>query len=274
MATVASQIIPSDRPKDLLSGTPRAHGLDRWIFVGTAAWFILIVLVGFIPASLIKIEMVRAGLRAPFPPILHAHAVLMGSFLLFLLAQTWLVATGRTARHRAVGPLGGLLAVALIVAGIILAPTMYHQVADGLAIAPPEARSPLQDLLLRLDNILLLQIQAGLLFGLYVALGLGARTRDSGFHKRMMVFAPAMALGAAFARMTWLPHTIPASPLSIILYQLLALAPLFIWDVIRNRRLHPAYAVLASTYLPVALASYLIWDKAWWHGTARAIMGA
>ncbi|QIK97100.1 hypothetical protein G7076_01475 [Sphingomonas sp. HDW15A] len=257
----------------MLSGTPRAHGLDRWIFVATAAWFILIVLVGFIPDSLIKIQMVKAGLRAPFPPILHAHAVLMGSYLLFLLSQTWLVATGRTSRHGAIGPVGGFLALALVVVGFILAPTMYHQVADGLRAAPPPARAPLQELLLHLDNILLLQIQAGLLFGLYVALGLGARSRDSGFHKRMMMFAPAMALGAAFARMTWLPHTIPASPLSIILYQLLALAPLFIWDIIRNRRLHQAYAVLAVTYLPVALASYLIWDRPWWHDTARAIMG-
>lgn len=273
MATVATRPIRTDRPTDRLTGTPRAHGLDRWIFVATAALYILIVLVGFIPDSLIKIEMVKAGQRAPFPPILHAHAVLMGSYLLFLLSQTWLVATGRTARHRSVGPIGGLLALALIIVGVILAPTMYHQVADAIQVAPEEARGPLQDLLLRLDNILLLQMQAGLLFGLYVVLGLSARSRDSGFHKRMMVVAPAMALGAAFARMTWIPHTMPASPVSIILYQLLALAPLFLWDVIRNRRVHRAYVVLFATYIPVALSCYFIWDRAWWHETARAIMG-
>ena len=273
MATIASGSVESDRPRDLLSGTPRAHGLDRWIFVVTAALFIVIVLVGFIPDSIMKVELVKAGQRAPFPPILHAHAILMGSFLLFLLAQSSLVATGRTSRHRAIGPVGGLLALALIVVGFILAPTMYYQVADGLRLAPPPARAPLRDLLLHLDNILLLQMQAGLLFSLYVALGLKARGRDDGFHKRMMVMAPAMALGAAFARMTWIPHTLPASPLSIILYQLLALAPLFLWDVIRNRRIHSAYVMLTATYLPVALASYLIWDRPWWHETARAIMG-
>ena len=271
MATVAQA--PLGQARDHLCGTPRAHGLDRWIFVATAVFYIVIVLIGFIPDSLIKIEMVKSGLRAPFPPILHAHAVLMGGFLLFLLGQTWLVAMGRTDRHRVIGPVGGLLALALVVVGTILAPTMYHQVSDGLAAAPPEARAQLQDILLRLDNILLLQIQAGVLFSLYVALGLGSRLRDSGFHKRMMVVAPAMAIGAAFARMTWLPHTIPTSPLSIILYQLLALAPLFFWDVIRNRRIHRAYVVLAATYVPVAAASYAIWDKPWWHETARTIMG-
>ena len=34
---------------DLLSGTPRAHELDRWIFVFMAVWFIAIVLAGFVP---------------------------------------------------------------------------------------------------------------------------------------------------------------------------------------------------------------------------------
>ena len=271
MATLAHP--PLRDVRDRLTGTPRAHGLDRWIFVVTAASYIVIVLVGFIPDSLMKIEMVKAGLRAPFPPILHAHAVLMGSYLLFLLSQTWLVATGRTAKHRAIGPVGGLLAIALVVVGFILAPTMYHQVSDGLAAAPPQSRPQLEGLLLRMDNILLLQTQAGLLFSLYVVLGLRARNGDSGFHKRMMVIAPAMAIGAAYARMTWIPHSIPASPVSIYTYQLLSLAPLFVWDVLRNRRIHRAYWVLTATYLPVVAVTYALWDKPWWHATARSMMG-
>ena len=40
------------RRPDASSGTPRAHAIDRWIFVGMAAWFILIVLVGFIPDAI------------------------------------------------------------------------------------------------------------------------------------------------------------------------------------------------------------------------------
>lgn len=271
MATISSSA--TGAPVDHLSGTPRAHALDRWIYVLSVGLFIVIVLAGFIPDSIMKIKMVEAGLRAPFPPILHAHAVLMGAFLLFLLSQTWWVATGNTARHRRFGPVGGLLAVALIIVGFILAPTMYGQVADGLAAAPPQARTPLQALLSNLDNILLLQMQAGLLFTLFIALGLGARDRDPGFHKRMMIIAPAMALGAAFARMPWLPHTMPASPLSNQLYQLLALAPLIAWDLIRNRRIHRAYVVLAAAYVPACVLVQLMWDTPWWHQAAPRIMG-
>jgi hypothetical protein len=273
MATIATGPIRQDGRRDLLTGTPRAHALDRWIYVISAAFFIVIVLVGFIPDSTMKVEMVRAGLRAPFPPILHAHAVLMGSFLLFLLSQTWWVATGKQARHERWGPVGGLLAAALVVVGFILAPTMYHQVADGLSVAPPEAHPAIRELLVRLDNILLLQVQAGVLFALFIGLGLAARQNDPGIHKRMMLIAPTMALGAAFARMTWLPTTMPHSPLAIDLYQLLALAPLFVWDVLRNRRIHRAYLILGATYVPLSLLIEFLWDTPGWHDMAHRIMG-
>lgn len=269
MATIS---LPAPLP-DALAGTPRAHALDRWIFVLMAAWFIALALAGFIPDSLMKVEMVRMGIRPPFPLVLHMHAVLMGAFLLFLLSQTWLVATGRSELHRRVGPIGGLLAVALVIVGFVLAPTMYHQVRDGLSFAPPEAQGAMRALISNLENILFLQIQAGTLFALFLVLGLSYRSRDPGFHKRLMIFAPAMALGAAFARMPWLPHTIPDSPVSILAYQWLALAPLFVWDVIRNRRLHRAYLVLVALYLPFNLLAITAWDTPWWHAFAQRVMG-
>lgn len=273
MATITSGARVGGSHPDRLTGTPRSHALDRWIFVVMAAWYIAIVLTGFIPDSMMKVTMVKAGLRPPFPLVLHMHAVLMGSFLLFLFAQAWLVATGKCELHRRIGPAGGLLAAALVVVGFVLAPTMYHQVYGGLAVAPPEAQEKIRGLLFWLDNILMLQIQAGVLFSLFIALGLVNRARDSGFHKRMMIFAPAMALGAAFSRITWLPHTIPDSPLSILAYQWLAIAPLFIWDMISNRRVHRAYWVLVATYLPCNLLVLWAWDKPWWHDAAHRIMG-
>ena len=63
MASIAEEIAGTGPQQDRLSGTPRAHALDRWIYVITAIFFIAIVLAGFIPDSLMKIEMVRAGAR-------------------------------------------------------------------------------------------------------------------------------------------------------------------------------------------------------------------
>ena len=103
MATVAETCVIDEPRADILSGTPRAHAIDRWIFVLMAGWFIALVLAGFIPSSLVKIAAVEAGERPPFPLIMHMHAMLMGSFLLLLLAQAWLVATGQVAYHMRLG---------------------------------------------------------------------------------------------------------------------------------------------------------------------------
>ena len=78
--------------------------VDRWIFVLMAAWFIAITLTAFIPSSLEKIAAVEVGMRPPFPMMLHAHAVLMGAFLVLLLVQALLVATGRQQYHQKLGP--------------------------------------------------------------------------------------------------------------------------------------------------------------------------
>jgi hypothetical protein len=273
MATIAGKTFVEERRRDLLSGTPRAHAIDRWIFVFMAAWFIVIVLAGFIPDSMMKVALVRAGARAPFPLVLHLHALAMGSFLLLLLTQAVLMATGRRALHMELGILGMVLAAALVVIGFILAPTMYHQVWGGATFGPPPVREALAPLVPLLENILLLQISAGLMFALFITISLRARGRDAGLHKRMVFLAVAVPLGAAISRMTWLPSTMPASPLSINLFVLVAIAPMFVWDVMRNRRVHEAYWIWFPVFAAVATVVNLVWDKPWWHATAKHIMG-
>lgn len=273
MATVARPFTSHDQPPDRLSGTPRAHALDRWIFVITAGLFIVITLVGFIPDSAMKLTLIKAGQRPPFPLVAHAHAVLMGSFLLLLFAQTWMMASGRCAQHKKVGIAAFVLAPLLVIVGFILAPTNYHLMWHAAQVAPPEARAALAQRIPVLDDILLLQLRIGVLFPLFLALGLSVRNRDAGLHKRMMLIAPAMALPAAFDRITWIPSSMPASPLSTSLYPLLALAPMFLWDVIRSGRVHRAYWLMLAFYGPAALLVGLAWDTPWWHATARQIMG-
>jgi hypothetical protein len=273
MATLAGGTFQADQRPDVLSGTPRASGLDRWIFVVMAAWFIAIVLIGFIPDSLMKIEMVRTGARPPFPLVLHMHAVLMGSFLLLLLAQTWLMATGRREYHMQLGIAAFVLAPALVVVGFILAPTMYHQIWDSLQTAPPEAKERLRKSLLFSENIKLVQIYAGVLFSIFIVIGLRARVRDSGLHKRMMILATAMPLPAGIDRIHWIPSTLPDSPLSPVLYTLAAVAPMFVWDVMRNRGVHRAYWIWLGLFLPAAVVVNALWDTPWWHATARQLMG-
>jgi len=272
MTTVARTSRVDEARTDGLS-SDRSAFIDRWIYVFTAVSFIVIVSLGFIPDSLSKIAAVEAGQRPPFPLVLHLHAVLMGAYLLLLLAQTWLVATGRVSWHRQLGIAGAALAAALVVVGFVLVPTIYHQVFAVAQAAPPPVKAQLAGLVMFLENIMLVQGRVGIMFAILVFLGVSARATDPGFHKRMMILSIAVALPAAFDRMTWLPTTMPASPVASDLYMLLAIAPMFAWDLFRNRRIHNAYWVWLAVAAPFTIAVHTLWDTPFWHATAKRLMG-
>jgi hypothetical protein len=250
-----------------------ARAIDRWIYVFTAVSFIVIALAGFIPDSLHKTELVRAGQQPPFPLVLHLHAVLMGSFLLLLLAQATLMAIGRPDLHRRLGRVAMVLVPAMVVVGFILVPTIYQQAWSAVQSAPPEVRTRLHDVVFIPNLLLLFQLRAGMLFPLFILIGLLARRTDRGLHKRMMFLGTATPLMAAVTRITWLPTTMPASSISTDLYMLAVVAPMFIWDVIRNRTIHKAYLIWFALNLPFAVVVELLWRSEWWRSVAPRLMG-
>src|SRR6478735_11232408 len=172
MATVAEPLTP------LTANNAVIAFVDRWIWVFTAALFVATVLAGFVPDSLAKIAAVQAGARPPFPPILHVHAVLMGSWMTLLLVQTTLMATGRGAWHKQLGMLSLGLAPAIVVAGFILAPTMYRMgwAAAQAAHAPLVHGLP-KSMMLQ-TNIALLQLRGGLGFAICAGIAIWARRRN------------------------------------------------------------------------------------------------
>ncbi len=273
MASLAQPLPGESQRSDQLSGTPRAGAIDRWIYVFTAASFIVIALAGFIPDSLTKIAAVQAGERPPFPIVLHMHAALMGTFLLLLLTQTTLMATGRRQMHQQLGIAAFGVAAALVVVGFVLAPTMYHQMWNAAQAAPPAAREKLHQVVLMRDNITLIQLRIGVLFPLFLLIGLRARGSNAGLHKRMMILATVMALPAGIDRIAWLPTTLPVSPMATDLYTLLAVSPMFVWDVVRNRSVHPAYMIWLGVNAVFALAVHGLWNTPWWHATVPRLMG-
>lgn len=89
----------------------------------------------------------------------------------------------------------------------------------------------------------------------------------------MMILAPAMALPAGIDRIAWLPTTMPASPLATDLYILLAISPMLVWDLVRNRSVHRAYWLWLAFVVPTILFVNAVWDTPWWHATAKQILG-
>ena len=246
--------------------------IDKWIYVFMAAMLVTAVLIGFIPDSLGKIAAVQAGERPPFPVAMHVHAALMGSWLLLLLTQTTLMATGRKGMHMQLGVAGMVLAPALVIAGVILVPTNMQAMIAFSEGAPPAAQEQLQGFLHFMTDIALLQLRAGFCFLLFVYLALRARKHDSGFHKRMIILATIVPMPAAFDRMPFLFHTLPESPMTTHLWPLLCVAPMFIWDLYRQHTIHRAYWVYAAVMVPTGILLNLLWGSEWWHSVAPPIL--
>ncbi len=259
--------IPSTPTKDLTAL------IDRWIYVFMAALLIVVTLTGFIPDSVMKVGMVEAGKRLPFPPVLHMHAVAMGSWLLLLLAQTSLMATGRRQGHQQLGMIAMVLAPAVVVIGIVLAPTMYRQLWFAAHAVPGVAdAAQMADVAIR-GNIALIQIQIGLVFAVVVTLAVRARKYDSATHKRLMVLAPIVAMPAAVDRISWLPSTMPVSPWSPEIYILLLALPMFAWDLYRSGQIQRAYRIWLALVLPTGALVIVLWNTAWWQGFVPRLMG-
>ena len=270
MASHAQQSIPAHADDHV--GTVTAF-VDRWIYVFMAVFLIAIVLVGFVPDSMQKIAAVSAGQRPPFPLAMHIHALLMGSWMLLLLTQTVLMATGRKSMHMQLGVIGMILAPALVVAGVILVPANIQAFAAFSATASAEVQAQTAGFMQFMTNIALIQLRAGLCFLVLAGLALAFRKRDSELHKRLIILATIVPMPAAFDRMTFLYHTLPESPLTVELWPLVAIAPMFAWDLYRRRSIHLAYWIYAIVMIPTAFVVSILWNSDWWMNAGGALIG-
>lgn len=246
-----------------------ARAADRWIFVFMAGLFLATTLLGFIPDSLAQLGAIRAGLRPPYPFAVHAHAATMGAWLLLVLAQAILAATGRRALHRTLG----LVSLALVPAMLAAMPAAAVQWWNVLDLVPPEQTEAVRTFL---ANILFEQIRMGTLLTIFVGWALLVRGRDAGTHKRLMILATLMPMSAAIDRIA---GTLRMPDWSVASYDLqyacllLWLAPALLHDVLRRGRPHRAYVIGIAMVLPFAIVSHIVWNEPWWTATAARWMG-
>lgn len=276
-ASVAPMIPATISSTDETIGAEPATGgfarfADRWIYVFMAGLFICTVLLGFIPDSMAKLAAVRAHQRPPFPPIMHVHALLMGSWLSLLLIQALLMATGRRALHRKLGLLATVLVPLMLVAMVLIVKMGFERVAAAAA-APGVDSAAISNLRLLLSTLLPEQIRSALLFGVFTGWALWVRNRDSEMHKRLMVLATLMPLPAGIDRIRWLPSTLPASADSLCLYTLLWLTPVLIYDLVRRGRIHRAYLIGVGLNLPLMVAAHFIVRSPRWLAAAPRLLG-
>lgn len=159
------------------------------LFFSAVAWLMLItVFVGFAPSYYLA-----GTVRAPLPSLaIHVHAILFSCWILLLIAQTSLTATGRLDIHRRLGIAGCILAGSMLVVGVWAATdrlvrSPVHHGAPGV----PLPLDPLGFYIFPLANVVA--------FAVLIVFAYRARF-DSAAHKRLIIVASTALMTAPIAR--------------------------------------------------------------------------
>ena len=188
----------------------------RAFFTGLSLLMVLAVFVGFSRTYYLKDLYGTPEL----PALFHVHGLLFTTWMVFLVVQTGLVATRRTALHRRLGVAGGVLALAMTVAAM----AMTLDLARRSAAAPTEIALAFT----------IVPFFTVIVFPVLVGAALFYR-RQPETHKRLMLIATLELVAAGVAR-------IPGAgsmPLFFVLTDL-GLVAILAYDVIARGRPHAA----------------------------------
>lgn len=214
------------------------------------------VFAGFAPSYFLKpvLHTTRFPTGRPIPGslplLLHLHALVFSSWLLLLILQTTLSATGRLRMHRQFGFAGGLLAASMVVLGGAVA---IRGARDGWNPGGPY-RNSIEFMIVGMTDILV--------FGVLIGAGIWFRHRP-GIHKRLMILGTVGGLmWPAITRMPVVAGKLP------IMFCLLALL-VFAWavrDYVVDRRVHPVSLwggiFIAATFpARAAMAHTAVWHR-------------
>ncbi|HEY0350783.1 MAG TPA: hypothetical protein VGC48_01605 [Gemmatimonadales bacterium] len=212
----------------------------RRFYVGMAVAIAIVVFAGFSRSYFLKAYFGSPELSL----LLHIHGIVFTAWVLFLLAQTTLVATGRTYIHRRLGVAGAVLALLLVVMGTT---TAILRVKGGSAPIP--GVSGLSFLAVPLFDMLLFAVLVG------TALYFRRRLET---HKRLMLLGTITLVGAPIAR-----FHLGGPPTFFGLSDLFILA-IVVYDLATRRKIHPAtlwggLAIVASQPLRLMISGTPAW---------------
>ena len=236
------------------------HPRDRMFFLSFVAICWLGVLFGFFPASGARM-MGRADYAAPL--ILHTHAVAFVVWLVLLTSQVLLIRGRRVDLHMRLGMLGTMLIPVMAYSG--LAAELYSQrfyierSDDGL-------------------DFFILPLFYLVAFTGFAAAAIFFAPRDSATHKRLLLMATTLIVGAAYARW-WssaLRRTFGDDYWGMILNTFAAtnliLAAAIAYDSLTRGRPHRAFVVGTSIILAGQLLCSWIYHADWWIPISRELI--
>lgn len=131
-------------------------------------------------------------------PLIVTHGLAMSSWIMLFCIQSTLILMGNRRLHMVIGPVGGVLAAAIVVLGSTVAAMSVH--------FNPELYGPLGGP----RFFLMIMLSEMALFGTLVGLGIANRHRAE-VHRPMMLLATIVILSGSLAR-TRMWGTLPSFP--------------------------------------------------------------
>src|SRR5215472_3309676 len=180
---------------------------------------VAVAFIGFVPTYWIPVAKGVVEAR----PITHLHGILFFSWTLFFVLEAWLAASGRIARHRAIGMIGISLATAMTIVGTVVTIISTRALA---AVGLEDAGIA----------FMIAPLGGLLFFATAVALAI-ANVHRPEVHKRLMLVATVAILPAPIFRwfLTFLPgpEDFPpitaATPPALVASLLILVAMAFDW---------------------------------------------
>jgi hypothetical protein len=197
----------------------------------------------------------------PLDWLLRLHGLFMTSWFLLFFVQVWLVKSRRVSVHQKLGWSVLALTPAIVALGTYIAIRSASRDLQMSPAAGPPALAFMEFLLIDL-----------LLFAGFVVMGIVTR-RKRGYHMRFMVLACLSMSGPGIFRIPF--QTLPGlkflasgGPFGLLGLDLLLLYGCVIFDTIKHRRLHPAFALGA---LPLILIDTPLLSRALGSSVAIAL---
>jgi hypothetical protein len=212
--------------------TRTAHAIDtKRFYFRMAVVFVAIAFGGFVPTYWVPVISGTFSL----PPIAHVHGALLFSWTLLYLTQTTLVASGRVARHRALG-LFGIALFSVLLCSIV---------ATRLILLHAEVQNGFGDVARRFSAITFCSLP--LLVGLFAAAI--ANTRRPEIHRRLMYLLMVGLMIPALARIFLVllkpPGAVGPPPIFVLIPPTLTAALLIVVAMVYERRstgrVHPVF---------------------------------
>lgn len=228
-------------------------GARLTFYSGIALAFAATVFVGFAPTFYLKPLFATPALTG----LAHLHGVVFTAWIAIFVAQTFLVARGRTDLHQRLGIAGACVAAAMIVVGMM---TAFAAAARGFT--PLNGPPPLVFLAIPFFDIVAF---AGL-----VGAGILTRTTPE-THKRLMVMATIAVIDAAVAR---LPLPIEMSPPVFFALSDLFIVAVIVHDIRVRGRPHRATIAGGLWILALQVIRLIISGTGPWLSLARWMTGA